>query len=152
MSKGKCFCICRGHEAPALAVDAIVVKNEEILLIKRANKPFRGKWALVGGFVECGETTENTVKREVKEETGLNVEVKELLGIYSTPDRDPRGHVISICYIVGSDDKEIEISNEVKEAKFFSLDEIKNMSLAFDHEKIIRDYEVRKCSVKNAEV
>ncbi len=153
MSKSKkCFCVCRGYEAPALAVDAIVVRDGKILLIRRANEPFRGRWALVGGFVECGETAENAVVREVKEEVGLEVKVKELLGVYSSPDRDPRGHVVSVCYIVESKDSKIKINSEVKEARFFSLDKIKNLSLAFDHEKILRDYEARKCSVKNVEV
>lgn len=139
------------RKTPALAVDAIVVKNGKILLIRRANEPFKGKWALVGGFVEYGETTENAVKREVEEETGMKVEVKELLGVYSEPKRDPRGHVVSICYIVESKSNEIKINEEVKEARFFSLEEIKSMELAFDHAKIIRDYEARRCSVKSAE-
>ena len=139
------------RKTPALAVDAIVVKNGKILLIRRANEPFKGKWALVGGFVEYGETTENAVKREVEEETGMKVEVKELLGVYSEPKRDPRGHVVSISYIVESKSDEIKINEEVKEARFFSLEEIKSMELAFDHAKIIRDYEARRCSAKSVE-
>ena len=147
----KCFCTCNGYKVPALAVDAVVVQKNKILLIKRAQDPFRGFWALVGGFVECGETTEEAIVREVKEEVGLDIEILELLGVYSSPERDPRGHVVSICYIArGVGD--IVVGEEIEKAKFFYLNEIKELPLAFDHAKIISDYEARKCSVKNVEV
>ncbi len=136
----KCFCICNGYKAPAVAVDAIVEKNGKILLIKRKKEPFKGAYALPGGFVECGESCENAVVREVEEETGLKVRVKELLGVYSEPSRDPRGHVISICYIVEVVGGSLKAGSDATDARFFNIDDVKKIELAFDHSKIIEDY------------
>ncbi len=124
------------YKSPALTVDAVIIKNNSIILIKRKNEPFKGKWALPGGFVEYGETVENAVIREVKEETGLDVGIEKLLGVYSDPDRDPRGHTVSVCFIcriVSGNLKSGTDSADVKGFKFSELPE-----LAFDHKKIIR--------------
>ena len=72
---------------PKLTVDAVVITGEGVVLIKRKNPPFQGMWALPGGFVEVGETTEEACVREVEEETGLEVEIVKLLGVYSDPTR-----------------------------------------------------------------
>jgi len=84
---------------PLLAVDAIVVLQEGIVLIRRDRPPYEGCYALPGGFVEPGESVEEAVCREAKEETGLELELLGLVGVYSQPDRDPRGHVVSLCYL-----------------------------------------------------
>jgi 8-oxo-dGTP diphosphatase len=86
------------HRNPALTVDAVIVKNKKILLIKRKQEPYRGQYALPGGFVEYGETVEAALQREVLEETGLVVKIKSLVDVYSDPDRDPRGHVVSVAF------------------------------------------------------
>ncbi len=125
------------HKSPILTVDAIIIKDNSIVLIKRKNDPFKDKWALPGGFVEYGETVENAVVREAKEETGLDVRIEKLLGVYSGPDRDPRGHTVSVCFIcriVSGKLKSGTDSADVREFKFSELPD-----LAFDHEKIIRD-------------
>ena len=84
---------------PFLTVDAVILcDNDSIILIKRKNSPYKGFWALPGGFVEYGETVESAVLREVTEETGLSVDLNEISGVYSDPNRDPRGHVITICF------------------------------------------------------
>jgi len=85
---------------PLIAVDGVLIKDGKILLVRRGKEPFRGYYALPGGFVEYGETVERAVVREVYEETGIKTRVKELLGVYSDPNRDPRGHVISIAFIL----------------------------------------------------
>ncbi|MCD6573183.1 MAG: NUDIX hydrolase [Thermoplasmata archaeon] len=121
---------------PSITVDGVIIKNGKILLVKRKNEPFKGKWALPGGFVEYGETVEKAVLREVKEETGMDAKIKKLVGVYSDPARDPRGHTISIVFLLEGEGDAIA-GDDAIEAKFFDLNELP--PLAFDHEKIIKD-------------
>ena len=121
---------------PGVAVDGVLIKNKKILLIKRGNEPFKNKWALPGGFVEYGERVEEAIVREFKEETGINVRIKKLFGVFSDPDRDPRGHVISIVFLLESDD-EPRAGDDAIDARFFDLDNLPE--LAFDHKKIIEE-------------
>ena len=81
-----------------LTVDAIIIYDDRLVLIRRKNEPFRGMQALPGGFVEKDETVEQAVARETKEETGLDTVIVRLIGVYSDPGRDPRGPTVSICY------------------------------------------------------
>lgn len=134
---------------PRVTVDAIVERDDKILLIRRGNDPFKGEWALPGGFVEYGESTEEAIIREVKEEANLDISLKALVGVYSKPDRDPRGHVISICYNATGNGKEVG-GSDASEASFFALEKINGLKLAFDHKEIIDGYMESKCSVKNA--
>jgi len=129
------------RRTPLLAVDAVIIKDDEIALIKRKNPPFKDMYALPGGFVEYGETTENACVREAKEETGLDVEIVKLVGVYSDPGRDPRGHVISIVYLCKPKTANIKAGSDAKEAQWIKIEEIKKgeIKLAFDHEKIIKD-------------
>lgn len=136
-------------QTPYLAVDGIVeIYNEAglcegIVLIERLNTP-KGL-ALPGGFVDIGETVENAVVREMKEELTLDVTITSLLGVYSDPARDSRFHCVSVVYVCkafgvpkGGDD--------AKEAFIYPLDSIPYEKLVFDHAKIIRDY----CDTKRA--
>jgi 8-oxo-dGTP diphosphatase len=134
---------------PLLTVDAVVEREGKILLIKRGNPPFKESWALPGGFVEYGERVEDAVVRELLEETGLRIMLKGLLGVYSEPGRDPRGHVVSICYIAEGEG-EVREGSDAAEARFFKPEEIDFDNLAFDHKKIIEDYRRLKCSAKSA--
>ena len=86
-------------KTPLLAVDAVILFQEGIVLIKRENPPYQGCFALPGGFVEIGETVEDAVAREAREETGLAIDLMGLVGIYSDPGRDPRGHVVSAAFL-----------------------------------------------------
>ncbi|MGH8335854.1 MAG: NUDIX domain-containing protein, partial [Gammaproteobacteria bacterium] len=82
---------------PPIAADAIIEIGDRIVLIERKNTPYG--WAIPGGFVDFGETVEHAAIREAKEETSLDVELHALLGVYSRPDRDPRGQTISVVYV-----------------------------------------------------
>ncbi|HPC81679.1 MAG TPA: NUDIX hydrolase, partial [Methanofastidiosum sp.] len=101
--------------SPSLAVDILILFNNKLVLIKRGKEPFKDSFAIPGGFVEYGEAVESAAIREAKEETDLEVAELSLLGIYSDPNRDPRGHTISIVFHgkgigipkAGSDAKEL---------------------------------------------
>jgi len=125
------------YKNPKLTVDNVIINDSKILLVKRKNDPFKGKWSLPGGFVEYGETVENAVIRETKEETNLSVKVKELLGVYSSPNRDPRGHTITIAFISGIVSGEAKGGDDADDAKFFELKKLPELS--FDHNEIIED-------------
>src|SRR3989454_12442586 len=85
---------------PSVAVDGIVLHAGKLVTVRRKNDPYRGMPALPGGFVELGETTVEAVVREVREETGLETRVKRLVGVFSDPRPDPRGHLLSVAYQV----------------------------------------------------
>ncbi len=123
-----------------LTVDAIIPYQGKIVLIKRLNEPYKGFYALPGGIVEYGERVEDAVLREVEEETGLKGEIHSLVGVYSDPDRDPRGHFVSVCFVVIPKEGELKAGSDAKEVGLFSLDNLPK--LAFDHEKMIKDAEV----------
>src|SRR5437879_13727889 len=84
-------------ECPPIAADVIAEIDGKVVLIERKNFPFG--WAIPGGFVDFGETVEQAAVREAREEISVEVELRELLGVYSRPDRDPRGQTITVVYI-----------------------------------------------------
>lgn len=131
------------HNNPPLTVDAIIEKDGAILMIRRKGDTYDGYLALPGGFVDYNETVENAVKREVKEELGVEVVPSAILGVYSDPNRDPRGHVIStvfICEFKGSP----VAGDDASDFGWVKLDNIDKENLAFDHSEIIRDYIIWK--------
>ncbi|MDI3485897.1 MAG: 8-oxo-dGTP diphosphatase [Methanolobus sp.] len=119
---------------PKLTVDAVIIFNGKIVLIQRKNPPYKEKFALPGGFVEIGETTEEAVVREVLEETGLTIEIVKLLGVYSEPSRDPRGHTVSVVYLARGEG-EPRADSDAKAVQLFDLSDIPQ--IAFDHNLII---------------
>lgn len=121
---------------PLLAVDAVILFRDGIVLIERKNPPYQGSYALPGGFVEVGETVENATKREAREETGLVIELLGLVGVYSDPKRDSRGHVVSVAYLA-SGRGELASGSDARSAETFPLESLPD--LAFDHDEIIRD-------------
>jgi len=125
------------YKFPKLTVDGIVLEDERILLIKRKNQPFKGMWALPGGFVEYDEKTEDATVREVLEETGLKTKINHLAGVYSDPNRDPRGHTVSIVYVLDICNGELKSGDDACNAKFFDLKNLPDLS--FDHKVIIKD-------------
>ena len=126
-----------GPETPKIMVDVVVPSEEgRILLIRRGSDPYEGYWALPGGFVEVGETLEAAVAREAEEETGLEVEIVRLVGVYSDPDRDPRGHNVSCAYLAHAREGEPAAASDAAEVCFLDPSEVE---LAFDHERIVAD-------------
>jgi len=121
---------------PLLTVDALIIFEGKLVLIRRRNPPFKDSFALPGGFVEVGETVEEAVIREAKEETGLDIELIKLLGVYSDPSRDPRGHTVSVCYLALGRGK-LKAGSDAKDIRLFGLNEIPQ--LAFDHNIIIEN-------------
>jgi len=122
---------------PRVTVDAVMVDCGRVLLIKRANAPFKGRWALPGGFVENGETVETACVREAKEETGLEVAIIRLVGVYSDPKRDPRGHTVGIVFLCRPVGGALRADDDAKEAAWFAMKGLPGLS--FDHGKIIDD-------------
>lgn len=126
----------RGIQTPLLAVDVVLRMKDGIVLIRRRNPPFVGCYALPGGFVEIGETVEEAARREVMEETGISASLVGLVGVYSDPDRDPRGHVVSVCYLADGSG-ELRSGSDASDVRIFRPDELPE--LAFDHARMIRD-------------
>ena len=129
------------YERPALTVDCVVFGFDEgelkILLIERALEPFRGKWALPGGFVEMDETLDEAAARELMEETALRDVFLEQLYTFSTVDRDPRERVVSVAYyaLIPLRKQGIHASTDARRAAWFCVSELP--SLAFDHADIV---------------
>lgn len=126
-------------ETPLLAADVIIRLTDHdnwIVLIERNNPPYG--WALPGGFVDVGERLEQAAVREAKEETGLNVQLVALLGIYSDPQRDTRGHTVTPVYIADAAGDPVA-ADDAKNVQIIEANEIA-IPLAFDHALIIQDY------------
>jgi 8-oxo-dGTP diphosphatase len=123
---------------PTLTADGIVLVNGRIVLIRRGNEPGKGRYALPGGFVEYGERLEDCAVREVLEETGLRTEPLDLVGMYSDPNRDPRGHLVSAVFFLRSIGGELKAGDDAQSVELFDLDRLP--PLAFDHKRIISDF------------
>jgi 8-oxo-dGTP diphosphatase len=125
------------YKSPKLTTDGAILEDNKILLIKRKNEPFKGKWALPGGFIEYGEKVEDAVVREVFEETCIKTTIKDLIGIYSDPNRDPRGHIITVVYLLNMKGGVLKAEDDAADAKFFNINDLPE--LAYDHNVIIED-------------
>ena len=128
-------------KTPALTTDCVIFDDEgRVLLIRRGNPPFKGAYALPGGFVDIGETVEAACRREVREEVGVEIEGLELIGVYSDPSRDPRGHTVSTVFLArpvagatpqaGDDAAAVEWVGDWR-----------SVELAFDHARVLADAE-----------
>ena len=125
-----------GPETPKLMVDVVIASEEGIVLIRRAGDPFEGQWALPGGFVGVGETVESAATREAAEETGLAVELARLVGVYSDPERDPRGHNVSVAFLARVVGGDLVAATDAAEVAVLDPDSVE---LAFDHRRIVAD-------------
>lgn len=143
------------YKNPLLTVDVVILcPDDTIVLIKRKKDPYMGFWALPGGFVEYGERVEEAALREVREETGLKVELDHLLGVYSDPNRDPRGHVVSICFIAHWINGRLKADTDASEVSRFKWEELNQVKLAFDHAIILNDarkFQKKYIKEKNAQ-
>jgi 8-oxo-dGTP diphosphatase len=136
------------HKTPFLTVDCVVFHGDSVVLIRRGFEPFKGWYALPGGFVDIGESVEAACAREMKEETGLKIDDKflRLIGVYSEPDRDPRSHTVSIAFLGESDMSNLQAGDDAVSVELVS-DWI-NKDIAFDHMKIIKDaWHLRKKNI-----
>jgi len=126
-------------KTPHLAVDAVIRHGKNIILIDRKFPPLG--FALPGGFVDYGESCEDAVLREVKEETNLNGKITRLIGVYSHPNRDVRGHVVTVAYMltVSNTDNIKAQDSEVKSIFETSIFNINTLELIADHRRIISE-------------
>lgn len=123
-------------ETPKLTVDIVLPKEDGVVLIRRRNEPFKGQWCLPGGFVDVGESVEAAAVREMKEETGLDVEVGRLVGVYSDPERDPRGHSVTVALLARETSGTLQGDDDAEEAAVLAPESVE---LGFDHARIIED-------------
>ena len=138
------------YPRPAVTTDCVVITKEaqpKVLLIERGAEPYKGCWAIPGGFMNMDETTEQCAIRELKEETGLDVEEVYQIGAYSKVDRDPRGRTISVAYlaVIGSE-VDVDGQDDAAKAAWWPIDALPE--LAFDHEKIMSDAITLYCHYK----
>ncbi len=138
----KCGTKIRLYANPVPTVDIIIEldRSGKIVLIKRRNPPYG--LAIPGGFVDYGERVEDAAVREAKEETGLDVSLKYLLGVYSDPKRDPRQHTISTVFVASASGSP-RAGDDAKEVVVVRPEEIAE-PLCFDHSQIIADYLKKK--------
>lgn len=123
---------------PLLAVDCVAFDaDDRLLLIRRANPPFKGLYALPGGFVDVGETVEDACRRELLEETGVKAGRLTLVGVYSDPRRDPRGHVVSPAFVTRVRRATAVAGDDAAAADWIA--DWRRRKLAFDHDAIVRD-------------
>ena len=131
------------HKNPIPTVDTIIQRDSQILFVKRKKDPFIAHFVFPGGFVNEGEKVEDAAIREVQEETSLSIELVDILGVYSDPSRDPRGHIMSTVFIgqISKNNKnEAKAGDDAGALQWINLDDIDNQNLGFDHKKIISDY------------
>ncbi len=121
---------------PYPTVDVIVENGAGIVLVRRRNEPLG--WALPGGFVDVGECVEAAAVREIKEETGLDVDLETLFYVYSDPTRDPRFHTMTIVFVGQADGIPVG-DDDAAEAHAFPVDALPE-PIVFDHQRIIADY------------
>ncbi len=125
---------------PAVITDCVLFDGKgRILLVRRGSEPFKGLYALPGGFVDVGETVEDACRREVHEEAGVQInEPLQLVGVYSDPRRDPRGHSVSIAYTtVLAEAQQPHAGSDAQGVEW--VQDWKNEDLAFNHKAIIAD-------------
>lgn len=133
---------CYRYAHPAVTTDVVLFTIREgrlqILLIRRGGEPFKGCWALPGGFLDIDEDLEDCALRELEEETGVSGVYLEQLRTYGQPGRDPRERVISVAYyaLAPSERLVLKAASDADDASWFPAGDLP--TLAFDHEEIIR--------------
>jgi 8-oxo-dGTP diphosphatase len=135
------------HKNPVPAVDFIILSenNSKILLVRRKNDPFKGMLSIPGGFINEGETAEDAMRREAKEETSLVVEPIAILGVYSDPRRDPRMHTLSVTFITRIVQGNEDARDDAAALQWVNIEDeldslIQSKQIGFDHPKILSDY------------
>lgn len=125
---------------PAVTADCVVFSQNgselSVLLIERGNDPYKGHWAFPGGFMNMDETAEECARRELKEETGLEVQFVSQIGAFTKVDRDPRERVISVVFYAWSEMKEVKGGDDAHLAQWFPVSKVP--PLAFDHDEVLQ--------------
>lgn len=125
-----------------LTVDSLVVVGNEVLLIQRGHDPYKGMWALPGGFVEEGERVLAAAERELQEETGISGVQLDQFRTYGDPGRDPRGRVVCVIHYAKLTTKPVATTgDDAASCQWFDLDHLPE--LAFDHAQILQDFKQR---------
>lgn len=125
-------------KTPLLTADCVVFDGRSrVLLVRRKHPPFKGHYALPGGFVDIGETVEDACRRELAEETGLVAGRLRLVGIYSDPGRDPRGHTCSAVFLAKAARGSVQAGDDAAAAEWVA--DWRKADLAFDHARILAD-------------
>lgn len=128
---------CKHLHGRTISVDGLLIEDGKILLIKRKNRPYKGYWALPGGYIDFDETAEEACIREFREETGIHVAVVKLVGLFSAPSRH-RHQNISAAYLVEKISGKKQAGDDALEVVWFKLDNLPK-KLAFDHREIIEN-------------
>ncbi|KAA2281114.1 NUDIX domain-containing protein [Candidatus Nitrosocosmicus agrestis] len=131
------------YKNPTPTTDVIITREEEILVVKRKRNPFKDELAIPGGFVNENETVEQAAVREIMEETALPIRLREILGVYSDPKRDPRKHIITTVFIgeiIGNKKIEPVAGDDASAIKWISIGSISDFKFAFDHKRILNDF------------
>jgi 8-oxo-dGTP diphosphatase len=129
-------------KTPLLTVDAVILyEKDNIILIRRKNPPFQGEYALPGGFADIGETVENACIREAKEETNIDIKIIKMIGVYSEPSRDPRGHTVSVAYLCEplTANEQPKAQDDAADLEIVPISDLSTLKLAFDHMDMIKD-------------
>ena len=120
-----------------VSIDAVIISGNKVLLIQRGVEPNKGFWGTPGGYVNWDESLEETVRREVKEETDLDITNLTLVGVYSSPSRHPK-QVINVVYLIEVADGKVKHGDDAMDAKWFDLDNLPT-EMALDHKQNIED-------------
>ena len=128
-----------GRQRHALTADAVLIEGNRVLLVRRGNPPFKGRFALPGGFVDGEESAEDALLRELAEETGLRGRIVGLVGLYSAPGRDPRGPTATAVYLVERAGGRLAAGDDAALAAFVPIPRVRRLRLAFDHSAVLRD-------------
>jgi 8-oxo-dGTP diphosphatase len=125
-------------KTPLLACDCVVFDARgRVLLVRRKNPPFQGQFALPGGFVDIGETVQDACRRELMEETGVKAGRLRLVGVYSDPRRDPRGHICSVVFLAVVRRANASAGDDAAAVEW--MENWRNVDPAFDHAKMLAD-------------
>jgi ADP-ribose pyrophosphatase YjhB (NUDIX family) len=128
-------------DKPLVGVGAVIVQDNRVLLIRRGQAPLLGQWSLPGGVLECGETLREATIREAQEETGLFVEVGEMLGVYErvirADDERVRYHYVLIDFLCRPVSGDLEAGSDAADVRWFTREELPPLNLAFDASDVV---------------
>lgn len=144
VKKGELCQRCGRYYDRHIACDGLIVEDGKIILMLRGKDNHKGRWALIGGYLDWNETVEEGVVREVKEEIGVDAEVVKLFGVYSDPKRDPGDlQNVAVVFLLKLLTRDFVLKkDEVLDLRWFPFDKLP-VNMAFDHRKIIEEY-IRK--------